>query len=153
MSKQLGEANKIRYELQYKHDEFKNADVRKEFKEKRLEQEKSMLLQQLDQVTSDLQTKTASVNELQKDQTSKILDLEGKLENYEQENLHLRTGLETVKKTSKEQGKKIELLMNKIQRASEEHIEAENNMQQELTAQTKLVQLYKVSFLGFGVKY
>merc|ERR1712025_664367 len=46
-SKKLAEANKARYQMKYELDEIKNSDVRKEFKEKRLEQEKSMLEQQL----------------------------------------------------------------------------------------------------------
>lgn len=144
MSQKLAEANKTKYEFQYQLDEIKNSDVRKEFKEKRLEQEKSMLLRQIEQMSSELRVKTDLVNNLQKDTTSKLLEVESKYATAQQEVLQLKNSLETSRKTCSEQESKIESLMMKIKRQVEEHTELENNMQQELSAQTKLVQLYKV---------
>ncbi|XP_057291201.1 nucleoprotein TPR-like isoform X3 [Hydractinia symbiolongicarpus] len=143
MSTKLADANTVRYQLQYKLDEIKNSDVRKEFKEKRLEQEKSMLLQQIEQMTSDLKTKSAQVVDLNKDKSAKLLGLESKCETLQQENAQFKAGLEASKKTCLEQERKIEMLLAKLKRIAEEHIEVESNMQQELTAQNKLVQLYK----------
>ena len=144
MSQKLAEANKTKYGIQYQLDEIKNSDVRKEFKEKRLEQEKTMLLRQIEQMSSELRVKTDLVNNLQKDTTCKLLEVESKYATAQQEVLQLKNSLETSRKTCSEQESKIENLMMKIKRQVEEHTELESNMQQELSAQTKLVQLYKV---------
>lgn len=143
MSTKLHEANKVKCEIQYKLDEIKNSDVRKEFKEKRLEQEKVMMQQTINQLKADLQERTSLATEFKKDNISKILDLETKKNMLEQENLQLKKLLEASKKTVKEQEDKVESLFTKLKRAAEEHVEVENNMQQELTSQTKLVKLYK----------
>ena len=94
MSQKLAEANKTKYEFQYQLDEIKNSDVRKEFKEKRLEQEKSMLLRQIEQMSSELRVKTDLVNNLQKDTTSKLLEVESKYATAQQEVLQLKNSLE-----------------------------------------------------------
>lgn len=144
ISKRLTDANKDRYELQYKLDEIKNSDIRKEFKEKRLEQEKSMLTQQVGQLKKDLEEKTSLAIEFRKENMGKVIDLETKNGLLTQENNQLKKILEASKKTCKEQEGKIADLLAKMKRAAEEHIEAENNMQQELASQSKLVELYKV---------
>lgn len=146
ISKKLAESNKARFELQYNLDEIKNSDIRKEFKEKRLEQEKVMMQQTIDQLKSDLKERTSLASEFKKDNISKILDLETKNNMLDQENQQLKQVLAVSKKTCKEQASKIEDMFSKMKRAAEEHVEAENNMQQELSSQTKLVQLYKVMF-------
>ena len=146
ISKKLAESNKARFELQYNLDEIKNSDIRKEFKEKRLEQEKVMMQQTIDQLKSDLKERTSLASEFKKDNISKILDLETKNNMLDQENQQLKQVLAVSKKTCKEQESKIEDMFSKMKRAAEEHVEAENNMQQELSSQTKLVQLYKVMF-------
>ena len=144
MSSKLSDANKVRYELQYKLDEIKNSDIRKEFKEKRLEQEKLMLQQTIDQLKSDLKERSSLATEFKKDNITKILELETKNNMFEQENSQLKKILESTKKMCKEQEEKIDNIFMKMKRAAEEHVETENNMQQELTSQTKLVRLYKV---------
>ncbi|XP_065676121.1 nucleoprotein TPR-like isoform X1 [Hydra vulgaris] len=143
MSKKLSESNKIRYRLQYDLDEIKNSDIRKEFKEKRLEQEKSMLLQQIDHITNELKLKSELLIQTQRDQSSKFIDVELKYESISQENVQLKSNLEICKETCAEQEKKLKLLMSKIERISDENIEVQHNMQQELSSQTKLVELYK----------
>jgi len=153
MSSKLSEANKVRYELQYKLDEIKNSDIRKEFKEKRLEQEKVMLQQTIDQLKSDLKERTSLATEFKKDNITKILELETKNNMFEQENSQLKKILESTKKMCKEQEEKIDNIFMKMKRAAEEHVETENNMQQELTSQTKLVQLYKVKYSFKYMKY
>lgn len=147
ISKKLAESNKARFELQYNLDEIKNSDIRKEFKEKRLEQEKVMMQQTIDQLKADLKERTSLATEFKKDNISKILDLETKNNMLDQENQQLKKVLAVSKKTCKEQEGKIEDMFSKMKRAAEEHVEAENNMQQELSSQTKLVQLYKVMFV------
>lgn len=144
ISKRLSDANKDRYELQYKLDEIKNSDIRKEFKEKRLEQEKSMLTQQINQLKKDLEEKTSIAIEFRKDNMGKVIDLESKNRMLTQENEQIKKILEASKKMCKDQEKKIEDLLSKMKRSAEEHIEAENSMQQELTSQAKLSELYKV---------
>ena len=144
MSNKLSEANKVRYRLQYDLDEIKNSDIRKEFKEKRLEQEKSMLLQQLEDMTNELKLKSELLIQAQRDQTSKFIDIESKYEISNQENVQLRSNLEIYKDTCAEQEKKLKLLMSKLEQISEENVELQHNMQQELSSQTKLVELYKV---------
>lgn len=147
ISKRLADANKDRYQLQYELDEIKNSDIRKEFKEKRLEQEKTMLTQQISQFKKDLEEKTSLAIEFRKDNMGKVIDLETKNGLLTQENEQLKKILEISKKTCKEQEAKITDLLMKMNRAAEEHIEAENSMQQELASQTKLVELYKVFHL------
>ena len=146
-SKKLAEANKARFEMKYKLDEIKNSDIRKEFKEKRLEQEKNMLTLQLQQIKNDLNIKTNTLNNLQKDKTASLLDIQIKHDTLQQKHIHVETRLETFKKKCETQDVKLEGLMTKLKNLSEDHVQTENNMQQELTAQTKLVQLYKVWFL------
>jgi len=143
MSKNLAEANKLKYEAQYKLDEIKNSDIRREYKEKRLEQEKQMLERQVEQISEDLQIKTELVNSLKKDTTSKLLDIEAKYETCIQEIIQLKKSLANSKETCAAQKKKLDQLMIKLKRQSEEYTESENSIQQELSSQTKLVQLYK----------
>lgn len=144
ISKKLSDSNKTRFEHQYHLDEIKNSEIRKEFKEKRLEQEKLMMQQTIDQLRSDLKERTSLASVFKKDNISKILDLETKNNMLDQENVQLKKVLAISKKTGKDQAAKIEDMFSKMKRAAEEHVEVENNMQQELTSQTKLVQLYKV---------
>ena len=67
----------FRYEMKYQLDEIKNSDVRREFKEKRIEQEKSVLQQMLDRANNELRAKTNVLSNLQKDKTSAVRLVQG----------------------------------------------------------------------------
>ena len=73
-----------------------------------------------------------------------VLVFSDKLDQLHQKNKHTETQLNIYKKKCDTQSTKIDGLVAKMKNTSEEHSQAENTMQQELTAQTKLVQLYKV---------
>ena len=143
MSEKLSASEKVKYELQYKFDEIKNHEITREFKEKRLEQEKNMLSQQVKQLTNDLKAKSANLSSTQRNTTNELQNLRIKFEEKDVENIHLSKSVETFKKTCEEQERKLELLAAKLKRGVEEHLESERTLQVELNAQNKLVDLYR----------
>eukprot|EP00794_Sanderia_malayensis_P010976 gene10976-12139_t len=145
MSKKLSDTTNAKYEAQSKLDEIKSSEFTKEFKLKRLEQEKDLLTSQNAHLSAELNAKADELIEIKKNKANEVLDLQAMCDKQAKEIQILQSNLENVTKTSEEQEEKIIKLIERLKQAREEMAKSEDHMERELAAKTKLVELYKES--------
>ncbi|XP_065056789.1 nucleoprotein TPR-like isoform X2 [Rhopilema esculentum] len=145
MSQKLSEATKANYEAQAKLDEFQSGDITREFKLKRLEQEKDLLSSQNAHLTTQLNGKTEELSTLKRNKTSEVLDLQNLADSQKNQLESVTKSCESYKAKLEEQESKMETLMEKLKRARGELADTDSTMTQELNAKNKLVELYKES--------
>jgi len=145
MSDKLTETTKLKNDAQAKLDEFMSSDVTREFKVKRLEQERELLNSQNVRLNTQLNGKIEELATLKKKKTSEVLDLQNIADSQKDELRQLSATCQNLKEKSVEDEKRIETLMAKLQKARETFSETEDHMSRELISKSKLADLYKES--------
>ncbi|KAM7336047.1 hypothetical protein ACRRTK_004540 [Alexandromys fortis] len=143
LSEKLKESNTTKGELQLKLDELQASDVAVKYREKRLEQEKELLLNQNSWLNTELKTKTDELLALGREKGNEILELKCNLENKKEEVLRLEEQMNGLKTSNEHLQKHVEDLLTKLKEAKEQQASMEEKFHNELNAHIKLSNLYK----------
>ncbi|XP_071964047.1 nucleoprotein TPR-like isoform X2 [Antedon mediterranea] len=145
LTEKLANANQQKVQAQIKLDEIQSQDISGKYREKRLEQEKQLLMSQTEWLNTELKTKTDDLLSIRKEKSEIVLDLKGQLSSTTDQVQHLNDLNESLKKTKSEQTKKIETLIQKIKENSDAEAQSEVLFHNEIQSQSKLANLYKAS--------
>ncbi|KAH0504776.1 Nucleoprotein TPR [Microtus ochrogaster] len=132
--------------LTEKNKELETAQDRNlgiQYREKRLEQEKELLLNQNSWLNTELKTKTDELLALGREKGNEILELKCKLENKKEEVLRLEEQMNGLKTSNEHLQKHVEDLLTKLKEAKEQQASMEEKFHNELNAHIKLSNLYK----------
>ncbi|CAO2637178.1 Nucleoprotein TPR [Lemmus lemmus] len=143
LNEKLKESNTTKGELQLKLDELQASDVAVKYREKRLEQEKELLLNQNSWLNTELKTKTDELLALGREKGNEILELKCNLENKKEEVLRLEEQMNGLKTSNEHLQKHVEDLLTKLKEAKEQQASMEEKFHNELNAHIKLSNLYK----------
>lgn len=117
-------------------------------REKRLEQEANLLKSQVQTLTDELEVKTDELMDLRRTMAVKAVSNESELVTKTEE---LRIAVETIadlKDANEKLSNRSEELLEKLSSQRESYDVMMDNFHQELTAQTKLAQLYKGTYVS-----
>lgn len=145
LSKQLDAAVTAKCEALAQNDEIASMKLTIEYKEKRLEQERTLMNTQLQSLTEDLNQRTEELLNMRRDNTSRCIQLEAKLAEKTQE---LSLALEQIKSLTDMNNnykQMYEALSEKLTSQKEMHTKTNESYRHELEAQTKLAELYKAT--------
>uniref|UniRef100_A0A672T0U3 Nucleoprotein TPR n=1 Tax=Sinocyclocheilus grahami TaxID=75366 RepID=A0A672T0U3_SINGR len=145
LNDKLVETNTIKMELQLKLDELQSSEVSIQYRKKRMEQEKELLQNQNTWLNSELKSKTDELYALSRDKGKEILQLKCSLESKKEEVTRLQDQVNTLKKNNDNMQKSTEDLMNKLKEAKVQRASMEEKYRNELNANLKLCNLYKVT--------
>ncbi|KAF7268978.1 hypothetical protein GWI33_017962 [Rhynchophorus ferrugineus] len=123
LTKQLEDAVNTKCEALAKADEVASMKVTLEYKEKRLEQERSLMNSQIESLTGELQQRTEELLNMRRDNTSRCIQLETKLTEKTQE--------------------LNEELAQKLFSQNETHLKMTESYVCEIEAKTKMANAYK----------
>ncbi|XP_051869003.1 translocated promoter region b, nuclear basket protein isoform X2 [Pristis pectinata] len=139
----LVEANSTKIDLQLKLDELQVSEVSVKYREKRLEQEKELLMNQNSWLNTEIKTKTDELLGLRREKSNEILELRCNLENKKDEVCSLEEQIRTLKAAKENLEEQVEDLMNKLKESKEQSATMEERFRNELNAHVKLSNLYK----------
>ncbi|XP_072367349.1 translocated promoter region b, nuclear basket protein [Scyliorhinus torazame] len=145
LNDKLVEANSTKIDLQLKLDELQVTEVSIKYRERRLEQEKELLINQNSWLNTELKTKTDELLELRREKSNEILELRCNLENKKDEMCSMEEQIQTLKAAKENFEKQIEDLMSKLKESKEQSATMEERFRNELNAHLKLSNLYKGS--------
>ncbi|XP_078417520.1 translocated promoter region b, nuclear basket protein isoform X3 [Cetorhinus maximus] len=145
LNDKLVEANSTKIDLQLKLDELQVSEVSIKYREKRLEQEKELLMNQNSWLNAELKTKTDELLELRREKSNEILELRCNLENKKDEMCSMDEQIQTLKAAKDNFEKQLEDLMSKLKESKEQSATMEERFRNELNAHVKLSNLYKSS--------
>ena len=124
-------------------EDVKSAEVSLQYREKRMEEEREYLNGQVRALTEELSRKNEEVMAARREAITKSSGLR---ERFEETNEKLR--MAEAREAAKAEGltateARVEELSEKLKRARDSELQLEENYRQELSAQTKLADLYK----------
>ncbi|KAF5304003.1 hypothetical protein FQA39_LY01788 [Lamprigera yunnana] len=125
--------------------EIESMKLTLEYKEKRLDQERTLLNSQVESLTQTLDERTEELLSMKKDNSLRCVQLENKLTEKTQE---LSVSLESIRsltEINKNLTNKIEELMEDLRKEKEQDAMAYEIYQLEIAAKTKLAELYEKS--------
>ncbi|XP_069794284.1 translocated promoter region b, nuclear basket protein isoform X2 [Narcine bancroftii] len=143
LNDKLIEANSEKVDLQLKLDELQVSEVSIKYREKRLEQEKELLMSQNTWLNTELKTKTDELLGLRREKSNEILELRCNLENKKDEVCSLEEQIRTLKAAKENFEEQVEDLMSKLKESKEQSATMEERFRNELNAHVKLSNLYK----------
>ncbi|XP_064283843.1 nucleoprotein TPR isoform X1 [Passer domesticus] len=143
LNEKLTEANTEKAKLQLKLDELQTSDVSMKYREKRLEQEKELLLNQNTWLNAELKAKTDELLHTAREKGNEILELRCSLENKKEEVSRMEEQVNSLKQSNENLQKHVEELLNKLKEAKEQQTSMEERFHNELNAHMKLSNLYK----------
>ncbi|XP_039582310.1 nucleoprotein TPR isoform X3 [Passer montanus] len=143
LNEKLTEANTEKAKLQLKLDELQTSDVSMKYREKRLEQEKELLLNQNTWLNAELKAKTDELLHTAREKGNEILELKCSLENKKEEVSRMEEQVNSLKQSNENLQKHVEELLNKLKEAKEQQTSMEERFHNELNAHMKLSNLYK----------
>ena len=143
LSKQLAEANEDKCRALVAAEDVKSAEVSLQYREKRMEEEREYLNGQVRALTEELARKNEEVMAARREAITKSSGLR---ERFEETNEKLR--MAEAREAAKAEGltateARVEELSDKLKKARDSELQLEENYRQELSAQTKLADLYK----------
>uniref|UniRef100_A0A8C3AH63 Nucleoprotein TPR n=1 Tax=Cyclopterus lumpus TaxID=8103 RepID=A0A8C3AH63_CYCLU len=141
LNDKLVEVNTSKMALQMKLDELESAEVNIKYKEKRMKQEKELLNSQTSWLNEELKAKSEELLSLSRQKGNEILELKCKLENKEDEVYQVAS----FKTSNEHLQKRNEDTISKLKEAKEQQATMEEKFRNELNANIKLSNLYKVS--------
>uniref|UniRef100_A0AAY4CW54 Nucleoprotein TPR n=1 Tax=Denticeps clupeoides TaxID=299321 RepID=A0AAY4CW54_9TELE len=146
LSEKLTETSKMKTELQLKLDELQSSEISIQYREKRMEQEKELLQNQNTWLNSELKSKTEELLSVSREKGKDLLELKCDLENKKEE-VFLLIGeqVNTLRNTNEDLQKQTETLMSKLKEAKDQYTAMEEKYSNELSANVKLTNLYKVA--------
>lgn len=124
-------------------DEVASMKLTIEYKEKRLEQERSLLNKQMESLNQDLHQKTEELLNMRRDNTLRCIQLETKLTEKMQE---LAAAADQIKALTDLNGRleqRVDDLNTKLTQQKELYTKTTESFNNELQAQTKLAELHK----------
>ncbi|XP_055956661.1 nucleoprotein TPR isoform X2 [Patella vulgata] len=143
----VANVEKQKCELQAKLSELQSKDITRDFKEKKLIQERDQLMERVawlnDQVT---EKSNAYIND-RKEKSVKLLELMSQIESKTEEFNHTKDVVDGLKKNNSDQAAKINELLQKLKDARDSQMQSDEHFHQEIKSQTKLLDLYKESAL------
>uniref|UniRef100_A0A8D0A405 Nucleoprotein TPR n=1 Tax=Sander lucioperca TaxID=283035 RepID=A0A8D0A405_SANLU len=145
LNDKLVEVNTSKMALQMKLDELESAEVNIKYKEKRMEQEKELLNGQTSWLNEELKAKSEELLSLSRQKGNEILELKCNLENKEDELNGLQDQVASLKTSNEHLQKQNEDMISKLKEAKEQQATMEEKFRNELNANIKLSNLYKVS--------
>lgn len=145
MSEKLTSANTSKCEALVKLEELSYQEVNVQFREKRMEQEKALVDQEVSWLKTECSKKEKEVIELRQDTTAKLMQLQTQLQAKAEEVATLQEMVDSLKLTDTEREQKLQELIDKLKDAHDSHIKQEEQFHTELLAQQKLAGLYKNS--------
>ncbi|XP_072919390.1 translocated promoter region b, nuclear basket protein isoform X3 [Hemitrygon akajei] len=143
LNDKLVETNSAKIDLQLKLDELQVSEVSVKYREKRLEQEKELLMNQNSWLNTEIKTKTDELVGLRREKSNEILELRCNLENKKDEICSLEEQIHTLKAAKQNLEEQVEDLMNKLKESKEQSATMEERFRNELNAHVKLSNLYK----------
>uniref|UniRef100_UPI00398E7D17 translocated promoter region b, nuclear basket protein isoform X4 n=1 Tax=Pristiophorus japonicus TaxID=55135 RepID=UPI00398E7D17 len=143
LNDKLVEANATKIDLQLKLDELQVSEVSIKYREKRLEQEKELLMSQNSWLNAELKAKTDELLGLRREKSNEILELRCNLENKKDEVCSMEEQIRTLKASKENFEKQVEDLMSKLKESKEQSATMEERFRNELNAHVKLSNLYK----------
>uniref|UniRef100_A0A8C5Q972 Nucleoprotein TPR n=1 Tax=Leptobrachium leishanense TaxID=445787 RepID=A0A8C5Q972_9ANUR len=143
LNDKLKEANVAKLELQLKLDELQSSEVSVKYREKRLEQEKELLLSQNTWLNKELRSKTDELLAVHREKGNEVLELKGNLENKKDEVAKQEDQMKCLKTSNENLQKQAEELLIKLKEAKEQKTSVEEKFHNELNANVKLCNLYK----------
>uniref|UniRef100_A0A671WMD6 Nucleoprotein TPR n=1 Tax=Sparus aurata TaxID=8175 RepID=A0A671WMD6_SPAAU len=151
LNDKLVEVNTSKMALQMKLDELEAAEVNIKYKEKRMEQEKELLHGQTSWLNEELKAKSEELLSLSRQKGNEILELKCNLENKEDELKRLQDQVSSLKTSNENHQRQSEELVSKLKEAKEQQVTMEKKFRNELNANIKLSNLYKVGGLTANV--
>ncbi|KAG7457192.1 hypothetical protein MATL_G00243860 [Megalops atlanticus] len=145
LNDKLEETNTTKMELQLKLDELQSSGVSVKYREKRLEQEKELLQKQTAWLNSELKAKTDELISVSREKGKEILELKCSLESKKDEVARLQDQVNNLKKSNESFQKQVEESMKKLKEGKDQQSAMEEKFQNELNANMKLSNLYKVA--------
>uniref|UniRef100_A0AAY4CUE7 Nucleoprotein TPR n=1 Tax=Denticeps clupeoides TaxID=299321 RepID=A0AAY4CUE7_9TELE len=145
LSEKLTETSKMKTELQLKLDELQSSEISIQYREKRMEQEKELLQNQNTWLNSELKSKTEELLSVSREKGKDLLELKCDLENKKEEVTRLQEQVNTLRNTNEDLQKQTETLMSKLKEAKDQYTAMEEKYSNELSANVKLTNLYKVA--------
>ncbi|XP_061097242.1 nucleoprotein TPR [Conger conger] len=145
ISDKLLETNTVKMELQLKLDEIQSAEVSVKYREKRLEEEKDLLQKQTVWLNAELKAKTEELISVSREKGKEILELKCNLENKKDEATRLQDQVNSLTKSKANFQKQVEDSMKKLKEGKDQQSVMEEKFRNELNANVKLTNLYKVA--------
>uniref|UniRef100_A0A672JJM0 Nucleoprotein TPR n=1 Tax=Salarias fasciatus TaxID=181472 RepID=A0A672JJM0_SALFA len=145
LSDKLMEVSTSKMALQVKLNELEAAEVNIKYKEKRLGQERELLQGQISWLNGELKSKSEELLSLSRQKGKEVMELKFTLENKEDELNKFQEQVASLKTSNEHLQKQNEDLISKLKEAKEQNTTMKEKFQDELNANVKLFNLYKVS--------
>lgn len=140
---QLKAATSSKCEALARLDEIESKEAALDFKEKRMEQERTMLLNQIQTLSSDLNRNMSELQNIRRDNTLQTMHLEAKLTEKVEELKICQSQSAQYKETIDKLSENIQELNTKLLSTSEDTHKMMEHYKKEIEAKTKLAELYK----------
>uniref|UniRef100_A0A672JFG0 Nucleoprotein TPR n=1 Tax=Salarias fasciatus TaxID=181472 RepID=A0A672JFG0_SALFA len=144
LSDKLMEVSTSKMALQVKLNELEAAEVNIKYKEKRLGQERELLQGQISWLNGELKSKSEELLSLSRQKGKEVMELKFTLENKEDELNKFQEQVASLKTSNEHLQKQNEDLISKLKEAKEQNTTMKEKFQDELNANVKLFNLYKV---------
>uniref|UniRef100_A0A673YP51 Nucleoprotein TPR n=1 Tax=Salmo trutta TaxID=8032 RepID=A0A673YP51_SALTR len=145
LNDKVAEVNASKMGLQLKLDELESSEVNIKYREKHMEQEKELLRGQTAWLNEELKAKSEELLALSRQKGNQILELKCSLENKEDELNRVQDQVTSLKTSNESLQKQAEDIINKLKEDKEQQASMEEKFRNELNANIKLSNLYKVS--------
>lgn len=143
LKKQLQSAINQKCEALSKYDEIQHKEVTLDFKDKRMEQERAILQNQIDMLTSDLNRNIQELSKIRSETTTRCITVETKLHEKTEE-LNIANGQIThLTESNASLNVRIEEMAQQLLQHNEDFTKMMEKYKKELTAKDKLAELYK----------
>ncbi|XP_026146558.1 translocated promoter region b, nuclear basket protein [Carassius auratus] len=143
LNDRLVEVSSEKMQLQLKLDESESTEVSIKYKEKRMEQEKDLLQNQVTWLNTELKAKSEELLSLSRQKGSEILELQINLNNKEDKIARLQDQVTSLKASNEKLQRQAEEMITKMREAKQQQASLEEKFSNELNANIKLSNLYK----------
>ncbi|XP_031346932.1 nucleoprotein TPR-like isoform X1 [Photinus pyralis] len=145
LTNQLHDAINAKCTALAEYGEIQSMKLTLEYKEKRLDQEKLLLNNQVETLTQSLDERTEELLNMKKDNSLRCVQLENKLTDKTQELTVALESIRSLNDINDNLNEKIEGLMDDLKKRNEKDAKTYEAYQHEIAAQTKLAELYKAA--------
>lgn len=146
ITKQLESAINAKCEALAQADEVASMKLTLEYKEKRLDQEKTLLNSQKDSLTKELNERTEALLNMRRDNTSHCIQLETKLSEKTQELAVAADQIKSLTELNNNLASRNEELTQKMLNQREVDIKMNESYVYEMEAKTKMASTYKTMY-------
>ncbi|XP_068911983.1 nucleoprotein TPR-like isoform X2 [Tenebrio molitor] len=146
LTKQFEAAVNAKCEALAQADEVSSMKLRLEYREKRIEQERQLLNNQIESLTEDLNARTEELLNMRRDNTSRCIQLETKLTEKTQELMVANEQIKSLTELNNNFANRNEELSQKLLNQREADAKMNESYLHEIEAKTKLANAYKSMF-------